>query len=265
MIRQDSEHEEPSTERNSAHKHQRFWEVDAARGVAILMMVVYHLTYDLDTFGGYGIESTSGFWAYFADTTAFAFVFLVGVSLAMSHSRAVRRGRDPFGRYLWRGLKILGYGMLITLVFWAFGLGGVIIFGILHLIGVSIILAYPFRNLGISNAVLGILVIAVGLYIGAQNLVIEGPWLAPFGVLPADLLMPDYRPLLPWFGVVLIGLFFGNAAYGKGKSPIGATKSPPFARPLGFLGRHSLFIYLVHQPILIATLAALGIIQLGGL
>ena len=179
------------------------------------MMVVYHLMYDLDTFGGYGIQSTTGFWAYFADTTAFAFVFLVGVSLAISHSRAVRRGRDdPFGRYLWRGLKILGYGMLITFVFWAFGLGGVIIFGILHLIGISIILAYPFRRLGISNVVLGLLVIAVGLYIGAQNLVIEGPWLAPFGVVPADLLVPDYRPLLPWFGVVLIGLFSGKTVYG---------------------------------------------------
>ncbi len=265
MIPEVPECEGSSTERNSAQKQERFWEVDSARGVAILMMVVYHFTYDLDTFGGYGIESTSGFWAHFADTTAFAFVFLVGVSLAISHSRASRRGRDPFGRYLWRGLKIFGYGMLITLVFWALGLGGMVIFGILHLIGVSIILAYPFRDLGISNVALGILVIAVGLYIGAQNLVIEGPWLAPFGVLPADLLMPDYRPLLPWFGVVLIGLFFGNTVYGKGKSPLGATESPTVARPLGYLGRHSLFIYLIHQPILIATLAALGIIQLGGL
>ncbi len=62
--------------------------MDAARGVAILMMVVYHLTYDLDTFGGYAIEATSGFWARFADATASLFLFLVGVSLAISHARS---------------------------------------------------------------------------------------------------------------------------------------------------------------------------------
>lgn len=70
--------EEPTT-RTSAIKEERFWEVDAARGIAILMMVLYHLMYELDTFGGCDIQSTSGFWARFADLTAFSFVFLVGV------------------------------------------------------------------------------------------------------------------------------------------------------------------------------------------
>src|SRR5215216_7904761 len=104
--------EEPGTERSAA-KEQRFWEVDAARGVAIVMMVVYHLTYDLDAFGGYGIESTSGFWAYFADATASAYLFLVGISLAISYSR----GGSLFGKYLRRGLRIFAYGMALTVVF----------------------------------------------------------------------------------------------------------------------------------------------------
>lgn len=250
----------------------RFWEVDASRGVAIIMMVLYHLLYDLDTFGGYGIESTSGFWGGFADVTAFMFVFLVGVSLSISSSKARaagRAGRDTFPKYLRRGVRIFAYGMLITLAFWAFGLGGVVIFGILHLIGVSIVLAYPFRSLGMVNVVLGGLVIAAGLYVGAQEFTLEGlpgVLLAPLGVLPADLLMPDYRPLLPWFGVVLLGLYAGEAIYG-GESPRRKPAKPSRwsyrTRPLAFLGRHSLVIYLVHQPILIATLGALGIINLG--
>src|ERR671910_3542262 len=104
--------EESGTQRRVA-KGQRFWEVDAARGVAIVMMVVYHLTYDLDTFGGYGIESTSGFWARFADATASAFLFLVGVSLAISYARASagHPGRSLFGKYLLRGIRIFAYGM----------------------------------------------------------------------------------------------------------------------------------------------------------
>ena len=139
--------------------------MDAARGVAIIMMVVYHLTYDLNAFGGYGIEATTGFWARFADATASLFLFLVGVSLAISHARG---GGDRFGKYLLRGLRIFGYGMLLTVVFLAFGMG-IVAFGILHLIGVSIVLAYPFLNLRLANLVLGVLVFAVGMYVMAQD------------------------------------------------------------------------------------------------
>lgn len=250
----------------------RFWEVDAARGAAIIMMVLYHLLYDLDTFGGYDIESTSGFWGGFADVTAFMFVFLVGISLSISSSKARAIGqpeRDAFRKYLKRGARIFGYGMLITAAFWISGLGGAVIFGILHLIGASIVLAYPFRNLGALNAGLGTLIVALGLYVGAQELVLEGLpgiLLAPLGVTPADLLMPDYRPLLPWFGVVLLGLFAGDAIYGgenPRRKPAGSSPRLAGTRPLAFLGRHSLVIYLLHQPVLIATLGALGIISLG--
>jgi uncharacterized membrane protein len=257
-----AEDEESDTERSVA-KEQRFWEVDAARGVAIVMMVVYHLTYDLDTFGGYGIESTSGFWARFADATASAFLFLVGISLAISYSRA--GGLGLFGKYLRRGLRILAYGMALTIVFLALGLG-VVAFGILHLIGVSIILAYPLLKYRFANLFLGLGVIALGWYMRARDVSSESPWLLPIGVVPENVAMPDYRPLLPWFGVVLLGLFAGNVLYGGGKRPADVPREPPaVARPLVPLGRNSLFIYLIHQPILVALLAALGVIEIAGI
>src|SRR5215216_2360592 len=258
MILGGTDGEESSTG-HSVAKEQRFWEVDAARGVAIAMMVVYHLVYDLDNFGGYGIESTSGFWAYFADATASAFLVLVGISLAISYSR----GGSLFGKYLRRGLRIFAYGMALTVVFFVLEMG-IVAFGILHLIGVSIILAYPLLRYRLPNLFLGILVFAVGAYMMAQDVSSESPWLLPFGVVPENLFMPDYRPLLPWFGVVLLGLFAGNVLYGDGKRPaVVAKRAPVVARPLLPLGRNSLFIYLIHQPILIALLAGLGIIELG--
>jgi uncharacterized membrane protein len=243
--------------------YRRFWDVDAARGVAMIMVVLYHLVYDLDNFGGYGIESTSGFWAFFADFSASAFLFLVGLSLAISSERerrAERRGLELFGKYARRGARIFLYGMLITVVFLALGYGYVI-FGILQLIGLSIVLAYPFLRLRFVNAFVGLAVVAAGAYVGAQHIVaggVVGVLLAPLGVFPEGLFMPDYRPLLPWFGVVLLGLFFGNVAYVplRKEAPAG---SPPYAAPLAFIGRHTLFIYLVHQPVLLATLWALGI------
>lgn len=261
------EYEEPSTERSAARKRQRFWEVDAARGVAILMMVVYHFTYDLDTFGGYDIDSTSGFWAWFADATASAFLFLVGVSLSISYWRATAGGTDRglFWKYLSRGLRILAYGMVLTVVSLALGMG-IIAFGILHVIGVSVILAYPLLRYRLPNLILGVTLMAVGAYMMASDVSSESPWLLPLGVVPENLFMPDYRPLLPWFGVVLIGLFVGNVVYGGGKRPAGLMeKAPAATRPLVPLGRNSLLIYLIHQPILVALLAALGVIELGAL
>jgi len=240
----------------------RFWEVDAARGVAIIMMIVYHSTYDLDTLGGYDIQSTSGYWALFADVTAGLFLFLLGVSLTISRARTSLTGWRLFGKYLARGLRILTYGMVLTLVFLVLGMG-VVAFGILHLIGVSIILAYPFLRLRFTNLVLGILIFAAGHYILAQDLYSQSFWLLPFGVVPEGVMMPDYRPLLPWFGVVLIGLFFGNVVYGDGRRPaVTEDKAPLPARPLLPLGRNSLFIYLIHQPVIVALLAVLGIVDL---
>jgi uncharacterized membrane protein len=241
-------------------KVDRFWEVDAARGIAIIMMIVYHCTYDLDTLGGYHIQSTTGYLALFADVTAGLFLFLVGISLAISRTRTSLTGWRLFGKYLARGLRILAYGVVLTVIFLALGMG-VVAFGILHLIGISIILAYPFLGLRITNLVLGTVIFVAGQYILAQDLYSQSFWLLPFGVVPEGVVMPDYRPLLPWFGVVLIGLFFGNVAYG-GRPAVPEDKAPVLARPLLPLGRNSLFIYLIHQPIIIALLAATGIVGL---
>ncbi|HWS80446.1 MAG TPA: heparan-alpha-glucosaminide N-acetyltransferase [Rubrobacter sp.] len=240
----------------------RFWEVDAARGVAIIMMIVYHTTYDLDTLGGYDVQSTTGYWALFADLTAGLFLLLVGVSLAISRARTSLMGWRLFGKYLARGLRILAYGVVLTLVFLALGMG-VVAFGILHLIGISIILAYPFLRLRLTNLVLGTLIFVVGQYILAQGLDSQSFWLLPFGIVPEGVIMPDYRPLLPWFGVVLIGLFFGNVVYGDGRRPAAlGDKAPMLARPLPPPGRNSLFIYLIHQPIIIALLTVTGVVDL---
>ena len=247
--------------------NNRFWDVDVVRGFAIIMVALYHLIFDLDNFAGYPIESTAGFWAVFADASAFLFVFLVGLSLSISYARAGAAGSDRglFGKYLRRGIRIFGYGMLITLVF-RLADYGYVIFGILHLIGLSIILAYPFLRLRYVNLLLGLSLIAAGAYLRAEGFIVGGAagvLLTPIGILPEGLLMPDYRPLLPWFGVVLLGVYSGNAAYLVWRRKSTPSPAPRAARPLAFLGRHTLLIYLIHQPVLIAALWALGIINPG--
>jgi uncharacterized membrane protein len=243
----------------------RYWEIDALRGVAIVMMVVYHLTYDLVLFGYYRANVLAGPWLIFARAIASLFILLAGGSLALSHARIGHRisGWSLYRNYLVRGLKLLGWGMTITLVTQVYMGRGVIIFGILHLIGTATILAYPFLSFHLANLVLGAAIIALGIYL--NQLLVSHPWLLLLGLRPPTLYQLDYFPLLPWFGVVLLGIFIGQALYPGGRRwfNLPGLGEWPGVQLLVWLGRRSLLIYLLHQPVLIAILTLAKIVGWG--
>jgi uncharacterized membrane protein len=247
----------------SRFKPGRFWEIDAMRGVAVVLMIIYHLVFDLAFLCGYDIQPSSGLWFYFASLIATMFMFLVGVSLTISHSRARVAGGGGFLKYLRRGAGIFALGMLITVVTWVLYPQQAIIFGMLHLIGVSIPLAYPFVRLRVPNLVMGLAVFAVGTYL-LTSVVVDFPWLVWLGVQYRGFWSLDYRPLLPWFGVTLVGLFAGNTLYAGGvrRFALPDLSGAWPVRVLTLMGRHSLLIYMIHQPVMIAVLTALGIIDI---
>ena len=239
----------------------RLWEIDALRGTAVVAMVLYHFSYDLAYFGLFDLGFfRSGIGFDTGRAIGATFIFLAGLSLTLSYRRAIASrppGRKLFWKYLGRGLRIFSYGLVITFVTWIFVPKEMIVFGILHLIGVSIILAYPFLRLRLLNVALGVGCIALGLYL--HNLSVYDPWLVWLGTKP-NFSMLDYWPIFPWFGVILLGVFAGNALYGgQRKRAIPQTPPLPAIRPLAFLGRHSLPVYLVHQPILLTALVLLGV------
>lgn len=237
----------------------RFWELDLIRGIAVVMMVLFHLAYDLSFFGIYAFDIHSGFWFYFARITAGIFVLLVGVSLALVASRPVHQKQDELRiRLFKRGTKIFSLGLGITAATYFLVGKGFIIFGILHLIGLSIILAYPFLDFKTLNVILGVVIIAIGLYL--QSFSFNFPWLLWLGFAPASFYTLDYFPLLPWFGLVLIGIYSGDVLYGgyQRRVELPDLSSCDLFSPLMLLGRNSLAIYLVHQPLLILALSLLG-------
>ncbi len=242
----------------------RYWEIDAVRGIAIIMMVIYHLLFDLVYFGAVDIAVTSGFWRAFALTCACTFVFLVGLSLHISRERAIQKGVEGQAlvqKFLMRGLFILALGCGITLVTWYAIGGGYILFGILHLIGLSICLAPLFFSLQKKNLITGVIVLALGLVVTGT----VGPlWLAWLGIHPAGFYSLDYEPLIPWFGLVLLGLGAGAYLY-PGGHPLRQIQQPcpPVTNLLSAAGRHSLLIYIIHQPILILVMVVAGIIPPG--
>ncbi len=244
---------------------ERFDELDAARGIAIVMMILFHTLFDLAYFDLWPVNVSSGFWRYFVFATGTLFLLVAGVSLSVSHSRALRvfvgDNRPQAGivaKYLWRGTGIFACGMLVTLATWIVVPESFIVFGILHLIGVSIMLSPFFFRFREKNISIGALVVAAGFAIWIAG--ITGPyWLLWIGLHPSSFTTLDYYPVLPWTGVVLIGLGLGERIYPEGERTFAAPRIPkPAMVPLVFLGRHSLVIYLAHQPVILALLALLS-------
>jgi uncharacterized membrane protein len=248
-----------------AYRKERFWEIDLFRGVAIILMVSFHILFDLRFFGFPGIRLSESFWYYAPRFIATLFILLVGVSLSISYSRSKRsaQGAVLFHKYLSRGAGIFFWGMVITLVTWFFFRDEYIIFGILHLIGLSIVLAYPFLGMRYRSLFLGIACIAAGMYL--EGMTFSFPYLMFLGFIPKGFTTLDYFPLLPWFGVVLIGVFLGNTMYccNKRMFSIKDHSNNIIAAPLCYAGRHSLAIYLLHQPVIVIFLYLTGLIPAG--
>jgi len=232
-------------------KRGRLPEVDLLRGAAVIGMVLYHLLFDLDYLGLCQVDARSGPLLLLAMLVAGTFLLVVGASLFLSSERSGKR--PPFGKYLRRGIKIFALGMLISAATWIYSPEEMVRFGVLHLIGVSIVLAYPFFYRPRWSFLAGAAAIAGGLSLSRLDLP-AGPllWLYPerFNTL-------DYFPILPWFGIVLIGLALSSLAYGgyqrRFSLPPCLEELPPLMA-LSALGRHSLTIYLLHQPAIFVAL-----------
>jgi uncharacterized membrane protein len=245
------------TDSEEENQHARLWEIDALRGVAIVWMIGFHLTWDLVTFGFVRINMGRAPWSWFPGAIATIFLTLVGISLVISDSKGGTP--RPFRRYLLRGAKTFGFALVISLVtYFLFG-DDFVVFGILHLIGVSVVAAYPFlpcRRRWLSLPV-GIALIAVGNHLNKQ--IAFHPWLIWLGVNELGRAMVDWYPLLPWFGMVLLGIWLGHTLYrgGQRRFSLPDGSGSPVIRQLAFLGRHSLLIYLAHQPVLVGILFAI--------
>ncbi|MBI3283219.1 DUF1624 domain-containing protein [Candidatus Curtissbacteria bacterium] len=216
---------------------KRFWEIDALRGLAVFAMILYHLLVDLKLFYYIDIPVFSGTLLVFARLVALTFIFLVGTSASFQQKRR------PLSTHIKRSLIILFWAFIITIATYLLFPSEFIFFGILHLIGTSLLLLIPFLFIK-SN----LLITLIGFFIISIGIV------APSTPSRASL---DYFPLFPWFGIVLIGLVFGRLYPAWRSKFILNEPEMKFAKILKFTGRNSLPFYLLHQPILIGTLFAI--------
>jgi uncharacterized membrane protein len=220
--------------------------LDAARGIAILAMVIYHFSWDLRYFGFIAADVAGDLgWRIFARLIASSFLALVGVSLVLATRNGLR-----LDRYLRRLALIVVAAGGITLVTWFAFPESYIFFGILHAIAVSSVLGLAFVRAPV------LMVLAAALFCLAAPPLFAGPafdapallWLGLATYQPRS---NDFVPLFPWFGIVLLGIAAARLA------PLLRDANdrlqhfrPGAVRPLAWAGRHSLGIYLVHQPLL---------------
>jgi uncharacterized membrane protein len=226
---------------------RRWRALDAARGLSVVAMVAFHLIWDLAHFG-YIARSIP--WSApvkaFGHSIAFAFLFIAGVSLVLAH-------RDHIDwRAFWRRFGVIaGAAALVSLGTWLVFPAAFVFFGILHCIAAASLVALPFLFLpGPAALVAGALVFALPYVFSSPAF--NADWLQWLGLGTREPMTQDWRPFFPWVGATLLGV-----AAARLHAP---TLTTAKGNALTFAGRHSLAIYLLHQPLLFAIFSGLALL-----
>jgi uncharacterized membrane protein len=223
----------------------RIWEIDFLRGLSILLVIGYHLLYDLGnyvglpSFLGFTTDLSTTAWTIAQHFFAGTFVVLSGASSTLTRSN------------LRRGLRLLVISFAVTGVTYLIDASMTIWFGILQCLAVSMLLyGAVFEKAGAAvDAAAGAAVLGLGAFLPAiqRALAVRCDWLLPLGLHGPSFSSFDYFPLIPWFGVFLLGAALGRTAYAAKRSLL-PWRLPQ--NPVNAAGRYSLWIYLAHQPLI---------------
>lgn len=236
----------PSAMKNKS----RIEAIDLARGVALAAMIVFHFAWDLEFFGyaPAGMTRETG-WVLFARGIASSFLFLVGVSLFLAHKDGIR------SRSFLKRLAMVGAAAIaITVATWFATPQGFIFFGILHHIALASVLGLLFLRMpALLTTIAAILVILAPSYL--RHGFFDHPALWWVGLSSTNPPANDYVPLFPWLGAVLLGMAAAKLAWGAGLfAQLAEWRPGGWSRPARLAGRHSLAVYLIHQPVLIGAI-----------
>ncbi|MGL5831221.1 MAG: DUF1624 domain-containing protein [Candidatus Altimarinota bacterium] len=224
---------------------QRLHEIDLLRGAAVILMIIFHFLFDLNFFrlANFNLENLP--WSLIAKIAQIIFIVCAGITFTFSAQRSGLSTTKFFQnklKYLFT-LSILAAS--ITLVTWLLFGEQYVKFGILHFYVLATILTIPLRRLNIWNGLLGFLIILATFFLPK----FDAPWWTyPTGLSNQTIIAFDYFPLFPWYGVFLLGAAFGSFLINRN---IFQNYQPILKNQfIEKIGRHSLLIYLINQPIL---------------
>lgn len=215
-------------------------------------MVLFHLVWDLEFTGFISGVAFHPLWLAFGRSLAGSFMFLAGVSLVLAHEVQFRT-RTYFRRI---GV-IVAAAMAITIVTFLTFPNAFVYFGILHSIAIASLIGVVFLRLPATVSLLtGLPMMALPWFISLPTF--DPRWLAWIGLSANPPLSNDFVPVFPWAGVTLLGIAFAKV-FDIGLHRVkSATVESSFLAKLAWLGRHSLAIYLLHQPVMLAIIVPLS-------
>ena len=221
----------------------RLTELDSLKALALVMMLVSNFVSDLNFFEIMDVSKGDPWW-YLARTTASLFVCISGVSYYMAN-----RNNTNFMKVFKRTKKLFFWAFTITIITFFFQPDAYIQFGVLHLLALASIVAFPF----VKKPILGFL---FGFSIFFFPLSSE-PFSVWLGLRETGFFAVDYFPLNPWLGLFFISMSAAKFIYPDGKSLIKNIWPENWL----WLGRNTLLIYVFHQPFLIGLMLLTGIIS----
>ena len=225
----------------------RLLKIDALRGITLISMIAYHTMWDLVYLYGIRIswyDKTPG--AVWQQSICWTFILLSGFSWSLGH------------HHLKRGLTVFISGALVTLATFLFMPDEVVWFGILTFIGTAMLLMIPIdRLLKSTGSTVSYFLIPVSfvLFLVTKNIYYSsfpgGNYLTAFLGFPfPGFFSTDYFPVIPWFFLYLTGYFISRALPDNARNILIKSICPP----LEFIGRHTLIIYMLHQPVIYGVL-----------
>jgi len=243
---------------------RRFRELDAARGVLVILMAAYHAAYTANFTGLSPFDPSLGPFRFTAVAIAAGFLIVSGISLRIQAMRLDASGAlHRFRPVLRRSAALFVPAIAVTVAtFVVVKAESFVAFGILHCMAFSGIIAYPFLRRPKTALAVGLVVAGLG-FAFLEHKYFPASWSRPLfwlGFRPDDYFPIDYVPLVPWTGIALIGVFLGSLLFDpKGQRRYAAPEGEggPVSRALSFLGRHSLFIYVVHIPVIMGICLAI--------
>jgi uncharacterized membrane protein len=223
--------------------------IDALRGIAICLMIVYHFAFDLQHYRIIGADfEHDPFWLGFRAIIVASFMTLVGISLVLADVAGTSRTK------FWQRIAMIAAcAVAVTIGSYLYFRSTFIYFGILHCIAVASVLARPLVRQPLVALALGLALVVAGLTL-AHPVFDQRP-LSWIGFTTTKPVTEDYVPLAPWAGVVLLGIAVGHALVRTRFRALAPLSPSP--RWLRWLGRHSLAVYMVHQPLLLGALRVL--------